>query len=136
MKGPIPSASCAWQRPPSSLGPQAQPNALRPTLALRRTLQGPNQLVWCLPTGGYDPRKHASYETCARAELSEEARLAGGAWEPLIPEGHPGIAEVKWCRCALRTPAAADAAVVLCVAGNMVLWHGRVFDWQRRRAMR
>ena len=30
--------------------------------------------------------------------LSEEARLAGGTWEPLLPEGHPGIAEVKWCR--------------------------------------
>lgn len=53
---------------------------------------------WCLPTGAYDPRKHASYLDCARAELSEEANLAGGAWEPLVPEEHPGIAEVKWCR--------------------------------------
>lgn len=64
------------------------------------SLQGPNQLVWCLPTGGYDPRKHGSYEACARSELSEEARLAGGTWELLVPEGHPGIAEVKWCRWA------------------------------------
>ena len=31
-------------------------------------------------------------------QLSEEARLAGGSWQPLIPEEHPGIAEVKWCR--------------------------------------
>ncbi|KAL4457906.1 hypothetical protein ABPG75_012771 [Micractinium tetrahymenae] len=65
---------------------------------IREYAQGLNQLVWCLPTGGYDPRKHASYEACARAELSEEAQLAGGTWEPLIPESHPGIAEVKWCR--------------------------------------
>ena len=55
-------------------------------------------MMYCLPTGGFDPRKHAGYEACARAELSEEARLAGGAWLPLLPEGHPGIAEIKWGR--------------------------------------
>lgn len=60
--------------------------------------QGLNQMVWCLPTGGYDPRKHASWQACARAELSEEAHLEGGTWQPLVPEEHPGIAEVKWCR--------------------------------------
>ena len=31
-------------------------------------LQGLNQLMWCLPTGGFDPRRHASWEACARAE--------------------------------------------------------------------
>lgn len=56
-------------------------------------------MVWCLPTGAYDPRKHADYEGCARAEMSEEAQLEGGTWVPLMPEGHPGIPEVKWCRC-------------------------------------
>ncbi|PRW56079.1 NUDIX hydrolase domain-like [Chlorella sorokiniana] len=65
---------------------------------IREYAQGLNQLMWCLPTGGFDPRRHTSYEACARAELSEEARLAGGSWQPLIPEEHPGIAEVKWCR--------------------------------------
>ena len=64
-----------------------------------RCRQGLNSMVWCLPTGAYDPRKHASYEACARAELSEEAHLAGGAWVSLMPDGHPGIPEVKWCRC-------------------------------------
>jgi hypothetical protein len=23
--------------------------------------------------------------------------LAGGEWHQLVPEGHPGLAEVKWC---------------------------------------
>ena len=39
-----------------------------------------------------------SNATAPSAQLSEEARLAGGSWQPLIPEEHPGIAEVKWCR--------------------------------------
>ncbi|EFN58472.1 hypothetical protein CHLNCDRAFT_140491 [Chlorella variabilis] len=65
---------------------------------VREYAQGLNSMVWCLPTGAYDPRKHASYEACARAELSEEAHLAGGAWVSLMPDGHPGIPEVKWCR--------------------------------------
>lgn len=63
------------------------------------TLQGVNQLMYCLPTGGYDPRKHSDYQACASAELSEEARLAGGAWVPLLPPDHPGIPEIKWGRC-------------------------------------
>lgn len=65
---------------------------------IREYAQGVNQLVWCLPTGGFDPQKHASWQGCAQAELSEEAQLTGGTWLPLIEEGHPGIAEVKWCR--------------------------------------
>lgn len=89
-------------------------------------LQGPNQLVWCLPTGGYDPRKHASYEACARAELSEEARLAGGTWEPLIPEGHPGIAEVKWCRWACLGGCAAAQG-----QGRLMLWQFLLPWWER-----
>jgi len=68
-----------------------------PPLPIPAPLQGPNQMMWVLPTGGYDPRKHSSYEACARAELSEEAHLTGGDWWSLLPEGHPGIAEVKWC---------------------------------------
>ncbi|KAI3436829.1 hypothetical protein D9Q98_006239 [Chlorella vulgaris] len=65
---------------------------------VREYAQGPHCMVWCLPTGAYDPRKHADYQGCARAEMSEEAQLAGGTWVPLMPEGHPGIPEVKWCR--------------------------------------
>ena len=26
-----------------------------------------------------------------------QAMLAGGEWHQLVPEGHPGLAEVKWC---------------------------------------
>jgi hypothetical protein len=76
-------------------------------------------MVWCLPTGAYDPRKHADYQGCARAEMSEEAQLAGGTWVPLMPEGHPGIPEVKWCRCgycvggAAACEVAAEAAAAL-----------------------
>jgi len=29
--------------------------------------------------------------------LGLQALLQGGSWHSLLPEGHPGIAEVKWC---------------------------------------
>ena len=54
--------------------------------------------VLTLPCGGFDPRKHADLLEAARAELSEEARLTGGEWHRLLPDGHPGILESKWCR--------------------------------------
>ena len=54
--------------------------------------------VLTLPCGGYDPGKHGSVLMAAKAELSEEARLCGGTWHCLLPEGHPGVLESKWCR--------------------------------------
>lgn len=51
-----------------------------------------------LPCGGYDPRKHRSLLEAAQHELSEEARLTGGTWHALLPDGHPGVLEAKWCR--------------------------------------
>ena len=51
-----------------------------------------------LPTGGFDPRKHANRAEAARAELSEEAQLRGGEWVCLLPPDHPGVLEAKWCR--------------------------------------
>ena len=54
--------------------------------------------VLSLPCGGYEPSKHASMEAAARAELSEEAHLSGGAWHCLLPHQDPGILEAKWCR--------------------------------------
>lgn len=51
-------------------------------------------------------RSHNTLPTPCR--LSEEARLAGGSWEPLLPVGHPGIAEVKWCRNRLLPYLAVD----------------------------
>eukprot|EP00325_Prymnesiales_sp_UTEX-LB-985_P003493 CAMPEP_0174705598 /NCGR_PEP_ID=MMETSP1094-20130205/8771_1 /TAXON_ID=156173 /ORGANISM="Chrysochromulina brevifilum, Strain UTEX LB 985" /LENGTH=139 /DNA_ID=CAMNT_0015903793 /DNA_START=164 /DNA_END=583 /DNA_ORIENTATION=- len=56
----------------------------------------PTTLV--LPTGGFEASKHTSMLHAAKAELSEEAGLCGGTWHALLPEGHPGILEAKWCR--------------------------------------
>lgn len=65
---------------------------------LREHAQGPNQMMWVLPTGGFDPVKHGdSREAGARAELSEEAHLTGGEMVQLTPANHPGIVEGKWC---------------------------------------
>ena len=64
---------------------------------VREFAQGPNALVWTLPTGGFEPAKHADLLAAGRAELAEEARLGGGSWSPLLPPGHPGLPEVKWC---------------------------------------
>lgn len=64
---------------------------------IREYAQGPNCLMYCLPTGGFDPRKHTDLQACAKAELSEEALLTGGRWVPLLAPDHPGLAEVKWC---------------------------------------
>lgn len=39
---------------------------------IKEYAQGVNGMVYCLPTGAFDPRRHGDYEACARAELSEE----------------------------------------------------------------
>ena len=41
---------------------------------LREYCQGPNEMMYVLPTGGYDARKHSTLQDCAAAELSEEVR--------------------------------------------------------------
>lgn len=64
---------------------------------MREYAQGPNELVFCLPTGSFDPKKHKDLEDCAKAELSEEALLRGGSMERLLGEEAPGVPEVKWC---------------------------------------
>eukprot|EP00198_Chlamydomonas_reinhardtii_P009948 XP_001699285.1 predicted protein [Chlamydomonas reinhardtii] len=60
--------------------------------------QGPNALMYSLPCGGFDPRKHKSLRECAIAEMREEAMLVGGEVVELLPEGHPGQSELKWSR--------------------------------------
>ncbi|KAI9205205.1 uncharacterized protein BJ171DRAFT_423593 [Polychytrium aggregatum] len=60
--------------------------------------QGVNQLKYTFAAGGFDPKKHKDLLETAQAELSEEARLKGGEWIALLPEGHGGISELKWCR--------------------------------------
>lgn len=47
--------------------------------------------------GAFSPEKHTSLQHCAECELSEEAALRGGTWHPLLPPGHRGVHEVKWC---------------------------------------
>eukprot|EP00892_Ulva_mutabilis_P003937 jgi/Ulvmu1/1915/UM012_0075.1 len=64
---------------------------------LREYSQGANGILYNLPTGGFSPEKHSSLQACAEAELSEEAALRGGSWYSLLPEGHRGVHEVKWC---------------------------------------
>eukprot|EP00271_Cylindrocystis_brebissonii_P012922 TRINITY_DN32433_c0_g1_i1.p1 TRINITY_DN32433_c0_g1~~TRINITY_DN32433_c0_g1_i1.p1 ORF type:complete len:305 (+),score=24.49 TRINITY_DN32433_c0_g1_i1:59-916(+) len=59
--------------------------------------QGANENVYGVPCGGYSA-KHASLEECATRELSEEAFLKGGRLIRLLPESHPGLLEVKWCK--------------------------------------
>lgn len=58
--------------------------------------QGPNNLVFAFAGGKWEPDKTEQLLDSARAELAEEAQLTGGRWVPLLPEGAPGIAEVKW----------------------------------------
>ncbi len=48
---------------------QAQPHCTPTKPPHLDCSQGLNQLMWCLPTGGFDPRRHTSYEACARAEV-------------------------------------------------------------------
>ena len=43
---------------------------------LREHCQGPNAMLYTLPTGGYDPRKSSSFLAAAQAELSEEVQLS------------------------------------------------------------
>ena len=64
---------------------------------VREFCQGISELAYCLPTGAFDPKKHSTYEDCAKAELSEEALLKGGSLVKLLDEG-VGVPEVKWCR--------------------------------------
>ncbi|TPX53833.1 hypothetical protein PhCBS80983_g06141 [Powellomyces hirtus] len=60
--------------------------------------QGTNDLKYTFAAGGFDTKKHKTIMDTARQELSEESRLTGGTWISLLPEGHEGIGELKWCR--------------------------------------
>ncbi|KAG2451992.1 hypothetical protein HYH02_003763 [Chlamydomonas schloesseri] len=65
---------------------------------VREYAQGPNALMFTLPCGGFDPRRHTSLRHCAIAEMREEAMLVGGEVVDLLPEDHPGQSELKWSR--------------------------------------
>ena len=42
---------------------------------LKEYCQGPNKMMYVLPTGGFDPRKHKDKLDCAKAELLEEVHI-------------------------------------------------------------
>ncbi|KXZ50516.1 hypothetical protein GPECTOR_16g691 [Gonium pectorale] len=65
---------------------------------VREYAQGPNCIMYCLPTGGFDEKRHANLRECAEAEMAEEAMLYGGEVVALLPDDHPGQSELKWCR--------------------------------------
>ena len=72
------------------------PLLLQVTL-LREHCQGPNAMLYTLPTGGYDPRKSSSFLAAAQAELSEEVQVL--AW--LLPAKlHPCEAHAHGCQAA------------------------------------
>lgn len=48
---------------------------LQQVTLLREHCQGPNAMLYTLPTGGYDPRKSSSFLAAAQAELSEEVQV-------------------------------------------------------------
>ena len=39
---------------------------------LREFCQGPNEMMYSLPAGSFDARRHSTFVECARAELWEE----------------------------------------------------------------
>lgn len=64
---------------------------------IKEYAQGGNCYMYGVPCGMLS-EKHQSLEDCVRMELSEEAQLQGGNLVKLIPDGHPGLLEVKWSR--------------------------------------
>ena len=64
---------------------------------IKEYCQGLNDVLYSLPAGAFDPRKHGTDVDCARAELNEEAHLLGGELYHLLGTGVE-VAEVKWCR--------------------------------------
>jgi hypothetical protein len=67
------------------------------TTLIQEYCQGTNELLYTFASGGFDYGKHKTLEDCIRAEMSEEVNLKGGEIVNLLPEGHEGISEVKWC---------------------------------------
>jgi 8-oxo-dGTP pyrophosphatase MutT (NUDIX family) len=71
--------------------------ATREVTLVREYAHGPARFAFALPSGKHDPALHKDVQETAVLELEEEAQLTGGIWHPLLPAGHPGIPEVKWC---------------------------------------
>ena len=67
---------------------------------LREHCQGLNEMMWVLPTGGVDPRKHATRLEAAQAELSEEvwALLPPPPARCLSPVSRPACKDSLRCQ--------------------------------------
>lgn len=61
---------------------------------IREYHQGPGRFMLGCVAGAFSRRKHDTLEGCARAELSEEARLKGGTLHALM--GGRALPELKW----------------------------------------
>lgn len=66
------------------------------TTLLVEYAQGTNEFKYTFVAGGFEPHKHTSIEETALKELSEEARLTTSRLVRLLPDGHEGVAELKW----------------------------------------
>ena len=62
--------------------PSATAGAEPQVTLIREYIQASNAMGYSLPTGSFDPAKHANLEDAAVNELAEEARLEGGAMTP------------------------------------------------------
>jgi ADP-ribose pyrophosphatase YjhB (NUDIX family) len=67
------------------------------TTIIKEFCQASNSMKYSLPCGHFDIKHHRDFKHAAECELSEEANLKSNYWIPLLPEGHNGILEVKWC---------------------------------------
>lgn len=86
--------------------------------------QGTNGRCVSLPTGGFDPTRHATLRDAAVAELAEEARLDGERVVECLVKGddigeanvesggHPGFLESKWCANRFKPFLAVDATAL------------------------
>jgi len=65
---------------------------------IKEYAQATNAMHFGFPCGHFDRHHHKDYLEAAQHELSEESQLKGGKWVDLLPKGHPGVMEVKWCK--------------------------------------
>jgi len=85
---------------PGSGGGSSESSA-KPTFTfVREFAAGSGAWHYALPTGGVE--RGETPNSAAARELAEEAGLEAERLVPLLPEGHPGILEVKWSRNRFR----------------------------------